>query len=486
MSEESDILESQKQQDHGEFLPAPEESGGSATGAAIAGVGDPTVRVGHYRWMICALLFFAATVNYVDRQVLGLLKGTLQQEFGWNEIDYSWIVFSFQTAYAIGLLFVGRLMDRFGTKKGFTASIIVWSIAAVLHAFAVPIGAATAAVLNLFGVISTSTAFVSVLGFIFVRFLLGLGEAGNFPASIKTVAEWFPKKERALATGIFNSGTNVGALATPLVVPKIVEYWGWWEAFIITGLLGFIWLAFWLVMYRKPEEHPKLSKAELDYIQSDPPEPVVKIPWARLFPHRQTWAFAIGKFMTDPIWWVYLFWLPDFLQKQHGLDIKSFGPPIAAIYIIADVGSIGGGYISSKLIKMGWTINKSRKTAMLICALAVIPIVIASTTSNLWLAVILIGIAAAAHQGWSANIFTIASDMFPKQAVGSVVGIGGMFGAIGGMCISPLVGYILQTTGSYVPIFIIAASTYLVALLVIHLLAPNLEPARITGASGLE
>jgi len=486
MSEESDILESQKQQDHGEFLPAPEESGGSATGAAIAGVGDPTVRVGHYRWMICALLFFAATVNYVDRQVLGLLKGTLQHEFGWNEIDYSWIVFSFQTAYAIGLLFVGRLMDRFGTKKGFTASIIVWSIAAVLHAFAVPIGAATAAVLNLFGVISTSTAFVSVLGFIFVRFLLGLGEAGNFPASIKTVAEWFPKKERALATGIFNSGTNVGALATPLVVPKIVEYWGWWEAFIITGLLGFIWLAFWLVMYRKPEEHPKLSKAELDYIQSDPPEPVVKIPWARLFPHRQTWAFAIGKFMTDPIWWVYLFWLPDFLQKQHGLDIKSFGPPIAAIYIIADVGSIGGGYISSKLIKMGWTINKSRKTAMLICALAVIPIVIASTTSNLWLAVILIGIAAAAHQGWSANIFTIASDMFPKQAVGSVVGIGGMFGAIGGMCISPLVGYILQTTGSYVPIFIIAASTYLVALLVIHLLAPNLEPARITGASGLE
>ena len=486
MSEESDILESQKQQDHGEFLPAPEESGGSATGAAIAGVGDPTVRVGHYRWMICALLFFAATVNYVDRQVLGLLKGTLQHEFGWNEIDYSWIVFSFQTAYAIGLLFVGRLKDRFGTKKGFTASIIVWSIAAVLHAFAVPIGAATAAVLNLFGVISTSTAFVSVLGFIFVRFLLGLGEAGNFPASIKTVAEWFPKKERALATGIFNSGTNVGALATPLVVPKIVEYWGWWEAFIITGLLGFIWLAFWLVMYRKPEEHPKLSKAELDYIQSDPPEPVVKIPWARLFPHRQTWAFAIGKFMTDPIWWVYLFWLPDFLQKQHGLDIKSFGPPIAAIYIIADVGSIGGGYISSKLIKMGWTINKSRKTAMLICALAVIPIVIASTTSNLWLAVILIGIAAAAHQGWSANIFTIASDMFPKQAVGSVVGIGGMFGAIGGMCISPLVGYILQTTGSYVPIFIIAASTYLVALLVIHLLAPNLEPARITGASGLE
>lgn len=480
MNEESDILESQKSQDDREFLPAPEESGGSATGSAIAGIGDPTVRVGHYRWMICALLFFAATVNYVDRQVLGILKPTLQKEFGWTEIDYGWIVFAFQTAYAIGLLFVGNLMDKIGTKKGFSLSITVWSVAAMLHAWAVPIGGGAAALLGVFGLITPTTAVASVIGFIIVRFLLGLGEAGNFPASIKTVAEWFPKKERALATGIFNSGTNVGALATPLLVPLIVLYWGWWEAFIITGALGFIWLVFWQIIYRKPEEHPRLSKEELAYIQSDPQEPAVKIPWARLFPHRQTWAFAIGKFLTDPIWWVYLFWLPDFLQKQHGLDLKTFGLPIAVIYIIADVGSIGGGWLSSRLIKMGWTINGSRKTAMLICAIAVIPIVIASTTSNLWLAVVLIGIAAAAHQGWSANIFTIASDMFPKQAVGSVVGIGGMFGAIGGMCISPLVGYILQTTGSYVPIFIIAASAYLVALLVIHLLAPKLEPAKIS------
>lgn len=479
MNDQSDIIESQKQQDDGEFLPAPEESGSSATGAAIAGIGDPTVRVGHYRWMICALLFFAATVNYIDRQVLGILKPTLQKEFGWSEIDYGWIVFAFQTAYAIGLLFVGRLMDRFGTKKGFAYSITLWSIAAMLHAWAVPIGVGGAAILNWFGYISTTTAFASVLGFMIVRFLLGLGEAGNFPASIKTVAEWFPKKERALATGIFNSGTNVGALATPLVVPWIAYTYGWYEAFIITGIIGFIWLAFWLLIYRKPEDHPKLSAAELAYIQSDPVEPTVRIPWKQLFPHRQTWAFAIGKFLTDPIWWVYLFWLPSFLQDKHGLDLKTFGPPIAAIYIIADVGSIGGGYISSKLIKMGWTINRSRKTAMLICALAVIPIVIASITSSLWLAVVLIGIAAAAHQGWSANIFTIASDMFPKQAVGSVVGIGGMFGAIGGMVISPLVGYILQTTGSYVPIFIIAASAYLIALLIIHLLAPNLEPAKI-------
>ena len=479
MNDQSEIIESQKQQDDGEFLPAPEESGGSATGAAIAGIGDPTVRVGHYRWMICALLFFAATVNYIDRQVLGILKPTLTAEFGWSELDYGWIVFAFQTAYAIGLLFVGRLMDRFGTKKGFAVSITVWSLAAIAHAWALPIGVAAAALLNFFGYVSTTTAFASVLGFMIVRFVLGLGEAGNFPASIKTVAEWFPKKERALATGIFNSGTNVGALATPLLVPLIVLYWGWWEAFIITGAIGFLWLAFWLIIYKRPEEHKRLSPAELAYIQSDPVEPAIKIPWKRLFPHRQTWAFAIGKFMTDPIWWVYLFWLPDFLQKQHGLDLKTFGLPIAVIYIIADVGSIGGGWLSSKMIKMGWSINRSRKTAMLICALAVIPIVIASTTSSLWLAVVLIGIAAAAHQGWSANIFTIASDMFPKQAVGSVVGIGGMFGAIGGMCISPLVGYILQTTGSYVPIFIIAASAYLIALLIIHLLAPKLEPANI-------
>lgn len=447
--------------------------------AETSGDAKPALSVGHFRWVICALLFFAATVNYIDRQVLGILKPTLEHEFGWSETDYGWIVFSFQTAYAIGLLIVGRSMDRFGTKKGFAYSITLWSLAAMAHAWALPIGVAVATILTVFGFVSQSTAFTSVVGFIVVRFLLGLGEAGNFPASIETVAEWFPKKERALATGIFNSGTNIGALATPLLVPLVVLYWGWYEAFIITGVLGFIWLAFWLLIYRKPEEHPKLTRGELAYIQSDPTEPTVRIPWKRLFPHRQTWAFAIGKFMTDPIWWVYLFWLPDFLNKKHGLDLKTFGLPIAIIYIIADVGSIGGGYISSRLIKQGWSINSSRKTAMLICALSVVPIVIASMTSSLWLAVILIGIAAAAHQGWSANIFTLSSDMFPKQAVGSVVGIGGMFGAIGGMVISPLVGYILQTTGSYVPIFIIAASAYLAALFIIHLLAPKLEPATI-------
>ena len=494
-NDQADIIESQKEQDDGEFLAAPEESGGSAAGAVIAGVGDVVKRVGRYRWTICALLFFASAINYVDRQVIAILKPTLTAEFGWTDIDYGWIIFAFSTAYAIGFIFAGRFMDKFGTKIGFSVAIVLWSIGALMHAWAVGVGEVALPILTpiINGLLSAVNAIitplgfapwsivlsVSVAGFIVARFVLGLGESGNFPAAIKTTAEWFPKKERALSTGIFNAGTNVGALVTPLVVPILVAIWGWYEAFIVTGILGFIWLAFWLVMYKRPEEHPRLSKDELEYIQSDPAEPVTKVPWAKLIKYRQTWAFAVGKFLTDPIWWIYLFWVPDFLQRQHGLDLKSFGLPIAVIYIIADVGSVGGGWISSWLIKRGWTINKSRKTAMLVCALAVVPIVLASVTSSLWLGVILIGIAAAAHQGWSANLFTLTSDTFPKQAVGSVVGIGGMFGAIGGMVIAPLVGYILAKSNSYVPIFIIAASAYLVALLVIHLLAPKLEQAKI-------
>ena len=494
-NDQGDIIESQKQQDDGEFLAAPEESGGSATGAVIAGVGDVVKRIGRYRWTICALLFFASAINYVDRQVIAILKPTLQKEFGWTDIDYGWIIFAFSTAYALGFIFAGRFMDKFGTKIGFTVAIILWSIGAMMHAWAVGVGEFALPILTpiIDGLLSVVNAVitplgfapwsivlsVSVAGFIVARFVLGLGESGNFPAAIKTTAEWFPKKERALSTGIFNAGTNVGALVTPLVVPILVSIWGWYEAFIVTGVLGFIWLAFWLVMYKRPDEHPRLSAEELAYIQSDPAEPTTKVPWGKLIRYRQTWAFALGKFLTDPIWWIYLFWVPDFLQRQHGLDLKSFGLPIAVIYIIADVGSVGGGYISSALIKRGYTINRSRKTAMLICALAVLPIVLASVTSSLWLSVILIGVAAAAHQGWSANLFTLTSDTFPKQAVGSVVGIGGMFGAIGGMVIAPLVGYILATSGSYVPIFIIAASAYLLALLIIHLLAPKLEPAAI-------
>ncbi|HLM58234.1 MAG TPA: MFS transporter [Pyrinomonadaceae bacterium] len=438
-----------------------QSAGASATGAAIAAAEHVGGSVGRYRWVICTLLFFAATINYIDRQVIGILKPTLQAEIRFSEVEYSWIVFYFQCAYAIGLLGVGWVMDKIGTRKGFSLAVIVWSLAAMAHALA-----------------------RSVAGFSIARFALGLGEAGNFPASIKTVAEWFPKKERALATGIFNAGTNVGALATPLIVPIITIAWGWQWAFILTGAVGFVWVVFWLLLYKKPEEHPRLSKAELAYIQSDPPDPAGKTPWARLLPHRQTWAFAIGKFLTDPIWWVYLFWLPDFLNKKHGLNLKDFGLPLATIYIIADVGSIGGGWLSSTLIKRGYSVNAGRKIAMLVCALAVVPIVFAAQTTSLWTAVILIGIAAAAHQGWSANIFTLTSDMFPRNAVGSVVGIGGMAGSIGGMLIALIVGAILERTGSYVPIFIIAASAYLFALLVIHLLAPRLEPANLEGAPG--
>jgi MFS transporter, ACS family, hexuronate transporter len=316
-------------------------------------------------------------------------------------------------------------------------------------------------------------------GFALTRFALGLGEAGNFPASIKTVAEWFPRKERALATGIFNSGTNVGALVTPLAVPWITLHWGWKWAFIATGLTGFAWMAWWLWAYRAPEAHPRLSNAERAYIRSDPPEAVTPIPWRKLLPHRPTWAFALGKFMTDPIWWLYLFWIPDFLNRNHGLDLKSIGPPLFVIYLIADVGSIGGGWLSSSLIKRGWSVNAARKTAMLICALSVVPIMAAAKASNLWVAVGLISLAAAAHQGWSANLFTLTSDLFPRRAVGSVVGIGGMAGAVGGMLIALVVGEILQRTGSYVPIFMIASSAYLAALGVVHFLAPRLKPAEV-------
>ena len=442
------------------------QSGASALGTTVeatltAGTGV-SARVGHYRWLICAMLFFATTINYIDRQVLGILATdeNFKRTIGWSEAEYGYVNTAFQAAYAIGLLAVGNLMDRFGTRKGFSVAIVFWSIAAMGHSLA-----------------------RSAVGFGVARFALGLGEAGNFPAAIKTVAEWFPKKERALATGIFNSGSNVGAIVAPLTVPLIAVNYGWQWAFIITGAIGFIWLGFWLMIYRRPQEHPKLSPGELAHIQSDPAEPTTKIPWARLFPHRQTWAFAIGKFLTDPIWWVYLFWLPKFLNTNYGLNITQIGLPLVVIYVAADVGSIGGGWLSSSLIKRGWTVNKARKTAMLVCALSVVPIMFAAQASNLWVAVALISLAAAAHQGWSANIFTIASDMFPRRAVGSVVGIGGMAGSVGGMLIATTVGLVLQYTGSYLPIFIIAGSAYLIALAVIHLLAPRLEPADVESAT---
>ena len=441
----------------------------AAAGETAAGT------TGNLRWVVCALLFFAATINYIDRQVIGILKPTLQNEFGWTELDYADIVFAFQLAYAAGFLVAGRVMDRLGVRTGFTIAIVLWSLAAIAHAEATFFGPAAAAMLSLMGL----TYSASVAGFMVARFALGIGEAGNFPAAIKATAEWFPKRERALATGIFNSGTNVGALATPLVVPWITLTWGWYWAFIATGLLGFLWLAFWWPLYHRPQEHPRLSPAELAHINSDPPDPAVHIPWRTLLPHRQTWAFMIGKFLTDPIWWLYLFWIPDFLNRNHGIDLKTIGPPLVAIYLVADVGSIGGGWLSSALIRRGWSVNAGRKVAMLACALAVVPMVFASGASQLWVAVALVSLAAAAHQGWSANLFTTASDMFPRQAVGSVVGLGGMAGAVGGMLIAKLTGYILDATGSYLPVFFIAAFAYLVGLAIFHLLVPRLEPVKL-------
>ncbi|MCE9630844.1 MAG: MFS transporter [Planctomycetia bacterium] len=441
-------------------------------------VSESRASASRQRWVICAVLFFAAAINYIDRQVIGILKPTLQDEFHFSERDYAAIVFSFQAAYAVGLLLAGRIIDRIGVRIGFALAVVVWSVGAAVHACAdwlpwlkLPTVSIDPPAVTLLG--------GAAAGLALARLVLGIGEAGNFPASIKTVAEWFPKRERAFATGIFNSGTNIGALITPLVVPWITLQFGWQWAFVVTGLLGFAWVGWWWLAYAPPERHPRVNAAELAIIQSDPPESSERVAWSSLLPHRQTWAFALGKFLTDPIWWLYLFWVPDFLKRNHGLDLKTMGLPLIVIYLVADIGSIGGGWLSSHLMQRGWSTNAARKTAMLVSALAVVPMLFAAQAKSLWVAVGLVSLAAAAHQGWSANLFTLASDMFPKRAVGSVVGIGGMAGSVGGMLIALVVGAILEKTGSYVPIFVIAALAYLVALTVIQLLVPRLEPATI-------
>ncbi len=423
--------------------------------ASVSGIGE---KIGNHRWIICGLLFFATTINYVDRQVIGLLKSDLMRDLHWDQIDYSNVVFFFQLAYAIGLVGFGKVIDWLGTRKGFSFAVVFWSIAAMAHAAA-----------------------NSVLTFGAARFALGLGESGNFPACIKTIAEWFPKKERALATGLFNSGTNVGALITPPAVWWIISVLGWRWAFIITGALGFFWVFLWMVMYQKPEQHPRVGEAELSYIMSDPPDPIKPIPWLRLFPYRQTWAFFIGKFLTDPIWWFYLFWLPGFLKEKHNMELSQAWLPLIVVYTIASFGAIGGGWISGALIKRSWSINAARKTAMLVCALCVVPSFFASQTADAWTAILLISLGCAAHQGWSSNIFSTASDMFPRSAVGSVTGIGGMGGAVGGMLIAKVTGYVLEWTQSYVPIFMAAASVYLLALAIMHIIVPKMEPVKMAG-----
>jgi ACS family hexuronate transporter-like MFS transporter len=437
----------------------------------------PRARVGHYRWVICALLFFATTINYVDRSVFGVLEPELQKSIGWTATEFGDINANFNLAYAIGFLFAGWMIDRIGVRWGYAISLTVWSIAAACHAFA-----------------------RNGREFAMARFALGLGEAGNFPAAIRTTAEWFPKSERAFATGIFNSGSNIGAILAPAAVPILAAQYGWQSAFVVTGLIGLIWVFFWVPIYHRPQDHPKLSAAELAHIESDPADPAVKIPWMQLLPHRQTWAFAIGKLLTDAIWWFYLFWFAKFMNETFGVNIKSIGAPMITVYLLADIGSIAGGWQSSRLLRRGWTANAARKTAMLTCALLVIPVVMAPLVKGgpwfsismpwletgrymvdrYWIAVVLIGLATAAHQGFSANLFTLTSDMFPRNAVGSVVGIGGFAGAMGGYLMNRGAGRLKDSTGSYFAMFAIAGSAYLVALLIIHLLVPKLEPVRFS------
>jgi ACS family hexuronate transporter-like MFS transporter len=443
------------------FIAETESSSAGQVSPSRAGLSRAGIFAGRFRWVICGLLFLGVSKNYMDRQVLAVLKGPLQHEFGWNDIDYGNLVFAFQAAYATGMIFVGRLIDRVGTRAGYALAMVFWSLASMGHAIA--------------------NSFAS---FFVARLLLGFGEAGVFPASIKSVAEWFPGKERALATGIFNAGTNVGAIIAPLIVPWIALRLGWRWAFLLTGSLGFAWLILWLSIYRKPEQHPGCTNQERTYIQSDQPEPPGKIKWTQLLPLRQTWTVAAGKFVTDPIWWFYLFWIPDYLQREHGLHLTQIFLPILVIYVISDLGSVAGGWLSSILIRRQFSVNAARKSAMFVCAMSVVPVAIAFRISGLWPATLLIGLAAAGHQGFSANLYTLTSDLFPSRAVASVTGIGGMAGAIGGMLIAEIVGHVLQWTGSYMIPFLMAASAYLLALLLIHALSPRLVPARIPSNAG--
>lgn len=414
-------------------------------------------RISHQRWVVCALLFFATLIAYIDRGVLAYLEVFLQGVIpGLNSVKYGYILAAFQVAYAIGMVVAGGLADKLGTRKAFAIAIALWSVAAMLP------GAA-------FSVLTLGVA----------MFLLGIGEAANFPSCIKAVAEWFPKRQRALATGIFNSGSNIGNIIVPLIVPTLVLLVTWRGAFVVTGGFGIVWLIIWLFYYQRPEKHRSVSQAELDLILSDPVEKLEKVPWRRLLPCRETWAFSIGKFLTDPIWWFYLFWLPRYLQTTFGLSLASNRLPLIIVYTIATVGSIGGGWISAALLRAGKNLNFSRKTAMLICALCVVPVFAAPFIHNLWVVVGLVGLATAAHQGWSANLFTMPSDVFPKAAVGSVIGIGGMAGAIGGALFQVATGYIVGFTHSYVPLFAIACGAYLLALIIIHVISPRLAPAKI-------
>ena len=413
---------------------------------------EELARPSSYRWTICALLFVATTINYVDRQVLGILAPTLQRELHWTEADYGDIVSWFSFAYAFGFLVAGRVIDWIGVRRGLAAAVVAWSAAAIGTALA-----------------------RTTVGFSFARAALGVSESAIFPGSIKTIAEWFPQQERALATGIFNAGTNMGAILTPLLVPWIALRWGWRWAFVGTGALGFLWLLLWIPLYRSPDA------AVVAGVESGESG---RATWISLFGYRQTWAFIVGKLMADPVWWFYLYWLPKFLDAKYGVKLAQVAAPIIVVYLIADVGSVGGGWISSALIKRGWSVNRARKTTMLAMAVLIVPTALVSRAPGMWAAVLIVGVAAAAHQAWSANVYTLASDMFPKSAVGSVVGIGAFAGAMGGVVFQRVTGRVLQANGSdYAPIFVVCGLAYVTAWAIIQLLAPRLEPARLASRS---
>jgi ACS family hexuronate transporter-like MFS transporter len=408
-----------------------------------------------YRWTILALLFAATTINYVDRQILGILAPTISRALHWTETDYGDVVSWFTLAYSLGFLIAGRWIDKVGVKRGLGAAVVVWSLASVAHALA-----RTAA------------------GFSIARAALGVGESAIFPGSLKSVAEWFPKRERALAAGLFNAGTNTGAIVAPLIVPPLALYWGWQWAFIVTGALGFLWLLLWVPLYASPDVSPHVSADERSLIRSDPPDaPMPSQSWTRLLGYRQTWAFAVGKLLADPVWCFYLFWLPKFLDAKFGIKLSGIALPLIAVYVTADVGSIGGGWLSSSFIKRGWSVNRARKTTLLAMALVILPTMLAGKASSAWLAIGIVAVAAAAHQAWSANVLTLPSDLFPRSAVGSVVGIGAFTGAAGSWLFQRGIGPVLDANGgNYTPIFMVCGSAYLVAWILIQLLSPKLEP----------
>jgi ACS family hexuronate transporter-like MFS transporter len=415
-------------------------------------------RTSHFRWVILLLVFLAITINYVDRAVIGLLAPDLKKQYRISEEAYGYITSAFALSYAFGQAVSGRWLDYVGTRVGYAIALAAWSIAGMSAALA-----------------------RSALGFGLARALLGVTESPAFPGAVKTLAEWFPRRERALAMGIVNSGANIGQIVAPLLVPWLALRFGWQWAFIVTGAGGLLWLLFWVPLYGKPAGHPRVSEGELAHIQRDPPEHAGHVPWLELLRHRQTWGFVFGKFLTDPIWSFYLFWLPSFFNARHGIDLKNIGLPLVTVYLMANVGSIAGGWLSSGMIHRGWSVNSARKTALLICAVGVTPIVFASVVDNAWAAVLLLGLATAAHQGFSSNLYTLVSDTFPKQACASVAGLGGTFGWGGTTLFASLVGLILGrwTNGNYLPAFIISGSAYLVAFLVIHLMMPKLEPAPV-------